>query len=110
MRLIDADNLIEQLKDVQVNTPGELAVKSFIYAVLATDSVTPTIEATPIRHGHWIDNDDIDFPCYTCSACHCEWVCYDGTPEDNNMRYCPECGAKMDEPTEHKEDWSVDDD
>ena len=30
-----------------------------------------------------------------CSNCHDEWLFYEGTPEDNNLKYCPHCGAKV---------------
>lgn len=52
----------------------------------------------PVAHGHWISHEDNyvgDY--YTCSVCGCDWTTIDGTPEENNMKYCPECGAKMDE-------------
>ena len=46
--------------------------------------------------GHWIEQSDcFDEVLYTCSACRCDWCTIDGTPVENNMRYCPECGAKM---------------
>ena len=30
-----------------------------------------------------------------CSNCHNEWLFYEGTPEENNLKYCPHCGAKV---------------
>ena len=49
-----------------------------------------------VRHGEWIEKDDgWDGVMYTCSVCRCDWITIDGTPFENNMRYCPECGAKM---------------
>ena len=30
-----------------------------------------------------------------CSNCHDEWLLYEGTPEENNLKYCPHCGAKV---------------
>lgn len=57
----------------------------------------PAVDAEPVRHGKWIENEGFDGDCYyTCSVCHCDWTTIDGTPTENNMRYCPECGAKMD--------------
>jgi membrane protease subunit (stomatin/prohibitin family) len=46
--------------------------------------------------GEWIERDD-DWcgTFYTCSACGCDWTTIDGTPQENNMRFCPECGAHM---------------
>lgn len=57
----------------------------------------PAADVVEVRHGEWIEHDD-DW-CgvyYTCSACGCDWTTIDGTPQENNMKYCPECGAKMD--------------
>lgn len=59
----------------------------------------PTIEAEPVRHGHWIEKDWDDGD-YVCSACGHSWVTIEGTPQDNEMNYCPYCGAHMDEVSE----------
>jgi len=57
----------------------------------------PTVDAAPVKHGRWIEKEGFDGDSYyTCSACGCEWTTIDGTPAQNNMRYCPECGAMMD--------------
>ena len=32
---------------------------------------------------------------WNCSNCHDEWLFYEGTPEDNELKYCPHCGAKV---------------
>lgn len=54
-------------------------------------------DVMPMVHGHWIHQNGYgDDLYYTCSACGCDWLCIEGTPEENNMRYCPECGARMD--------------
>lgn len=57
----------------------------------------PAADVVEVRHGEWIEHDD-DWcgAYYTCSACGCDWTTIDGTPQENNMKYCPECGAKMD--------------
>lgn len=56
------------------------------------------VDAELVRHGEWILN-----PCnlynnatWVCSVCGNEWVLIDGTPLDNQMNYCPKCGARMD--------------
>ena len=46
--------------------------------------------------GEWktvegIDGDEY----YECSNCGEPWVLTAGTPKDNNMNFCPNCGAKM---------------
>ena len=32
---------------------------------------------------------------WRCSNCNKEWLFYEGTPEDNELKYCPHCGAKV---------------
>ena len=78
MRLIDADVLTEQMKRRK-----EFVGRASDPVCLVEDA--PTIEAEPVRHGHWIEN----FGTYKCSECG-EISCCRGN-------YCPDCGAKMDE-------------
>ena len=86
MRLIDGEKLIEYCNNQKVKTIDANDIARF-----------PTIDAAPVKHGKWIENEGFDGDCYyTCSVCHCDWTTIDGTPTENNMRYCPECGAKMD--------------
>ena len=63
----------------------------------------PAVDAEPVQHGEWILN-----PCnlyndatWVCSVCGNEWVLIDGTPLDNQMNYCPKCGARMDGGTDN---------
>lgn len=54
----------------------------------------PTIEAEPVKHGTWWHYEGT----LTCSVCHTE--IYDDIMDllgDDVPRYCPDCGAKMDE-------------
>ena len=62
----------------------------------------PTIEAEPVRHGRWLDAHMIsggDF--YRCSECGCyiEQLYF---ANDYNVRYCPNCGTKMDGGTKNE--------
>ena len=63
----------------------------------------PTV--TPIqRTGHWIEKDGFDGDVYyDCSECGESWTTIEGTPWQNGMCYCPNCGAKMVEPQESEE-------
>ena len=57
----------------------------------------PTVDAAPVQHGCWIPRDGYDGDeYYECSVCGEPWVLNDGTPQENNMNYCPRCGAMMD--------------
>ena len=48
----------------------------------------PTIDAVPVVHGRWI-NQDSTYTRYECSVCKARN--YGG-----HERFCPNCGAKMD--------------
>ena len=52
-----------------------------------------TVDAEPVRHGHWTYLYDGN---YKCSECGSWWTCED-TPIESGMLFCPNCGAKMDE-------------
>ena len=87
MRLIDADVLMPNAQ-----------YKGWYNVVNAYDIVNcPTIDAEPIRHGHWIEHpnaEELDghlIPNYECSVCH-EW-------ERKASNFCPNCGSRMDEVT-----------
>ena len=54
----------------------------------------PAADVAPVRHGYWIEQCEESL--YSCSACGSEWVTIEGTPEENDMDFCPHCGAKMD--------------
>ena len=54
----------------------------------------PTADVSPVRHGRWIE--ECEESLYSCSACGAEWVTIEGTPKENDMDFCPHCGAKMD--------------
>lgn len=75
MRLIDADELCA---DRVSNDPVVIAAKC-----------APTIDAEPVRHGHWDDSFDGITP--YCSVCGMSHNCINRTPD-----YCPHCGARMD--------------
>lgn len=99
MRLIDADVFDKALSDAQAKCKRNGG--NFRYGVLSNVrgnlSKAPTVDAVPVVHGAWVEHEDYNGNCYySCSACGCDWMTIDGTPAENNMRFCPECGAKMD--------------
>lgn len=51
----------------------------------------PTIEAEPVRHGHWefIGGYGYQYRCSRCVNC-----------VERKTKYCPNCGARMDEVSE----------
>lgn len=90
MRLIDADKIKWR---PTVHTIGLFIPKGEEYFVRKADiDDMPTIKAEPIRHGHWIPHK-IMFRTpfatnYDCSECG---------KESFYTKYCPNCGAIMDE-------------
>lgn len=53
----------------------------------------PTIDAVPVVHGRWVQEDE---DAWRCTCCGAFWTFIDGGPEENDARFCPVCGAKMD--------------
>lgn len=45
-----------------------------------------------------------DYNIWSCSNCECAWRIEEGTPANNNVNYCPECGARIKEIIELRED------
>lgn len=86
MRLIDADN-IENIIVVHNKFGGFKRIDA------------PTIDAEPVKHGKWEEISEYNGwgdTHYRCSACGEEWNLESGTPAENNMNFCSNCGAKMD--------------
>ena len=90
MRPIDAEELM--WRKYKIENMGRPLSDDEMYAYHigwndAIDTImvcTPTLDAEPIRHGHWIVDEDGNI---TCSECGHHGV------GDN---YCERCGAKMD--------------
>ena len=52
------------------------------------------MDTQEVKHGQWIEWDNYDGT-YKCSVCGVDWDIIEGTPQDNGMYYCPNCGADM---------------
>lgn len=106
MRLIDADKLADYICDACGDTECDRSKNAHCverdFAVkVAKDA--PTIEAEPVRHGHWEKSEEE--PGDFCSICGRETHDrHDEFSEFNGMkvialclpRYCGYCGARMD--------------
>lgn len=64
-------------------------VKKAAVPTVAPESLRPT--------AHWENEDDFygDSIIWCCSVCKDRFILNDGTPEENNYKYCPSCGARM---------------
>lgn len=110
MRLIDADAFIKEMNDRidkaikwgtnaiadrndEIRIRAEQAVATFCEASLTAKKM-PTIDAEPMRHGHWVEDKERPWR-WICSECYT----YMSNETDRNMEmnYCPNCGCKMDE-------------
>ena len=82
MRLIDADALIEEA----------LTEGAYGYVDVKQIADAPTIDAVPVRHGHWETNSDKP-DTLICSVCKCGFDMWKHDPHN----FCPSCGVRMDE-------------
>ena len=94
-RLIDANNLIEEIreercyncrnfKDMKCDYCG---TADYIYMI----EDMPAVDVAPVRHGRWEEASDGDgIVCPFCRTDFCT-IIYD----TEYFNYCPNCGAKM---------------
>ena len=52
----------------------------------------PAADVVEVRHGRW-EKHGSKWQCTGCKVL----MSIDGTPQENLLYYCPNCGAKMDE-------------
>lgn len=72
------------------------AIVEIVRLVKEEISKIPTSDVTPVVHGEWLLRHEGYGHYWECSSCHknpCIYVTKD-------TRYCPNCGAKMDEKDE----------
>ena len=87
-RYIDADKLIAEYDRVHIGPPG---------GARKLMEEAPTADVAEVKRGKWIEKEEVYGDVYyTCSNCTNDWTTIDGTPQENFMNYCPNCGAKMD--------------
>lgn len=102
MRLIYAEKLKAAIKNfvylTEVSQHSDLVEGENIAFKKALELLdnAPTVEAEPVRHGHWkiTDRDVMGCNEYTCSVCGHDTEGWKAT------HYCENCGAKMDEGVE----------
>ena len=92
MRLIDAAVLMgkcnckRNCSDCDFYTDGGSWCNGEVFGI--TIMQMPTIDAVPVRHGHWGKGHEM----MTCTNCCEQFDLY----FKNDFNYCPNCGAKMD--------------
>lgn len=74
--------------------------------VLDDVEAAPAADVAPVKHGYWVGEYDgyaDGNPCYDTWHCsECGWECDDD--EEPTWKFCPNCGAKMDESLEGEDD------
>lgn len=86
--MMTREKAIRHIKNA-INVPNDLGL-----TVIDIESLYEALTWTePVRRGHWVGIDDYPYETWECDQCgyiHEElggWV----------PRYCPDCGAKMEE-------------
>ena len=108
-RYIDADAFVEEHRKIycenckrRQNSKGKFVYEiggvpcraCYIGDLIDDVDCSPTVDAEPVRHGHWIlkERKGIREAWYKCSECNA----YDLREIDVISHYCWSCGAKMD--------------
>lgn len=99
MRLIDADKLLDQLKDwrgdeedVDKHDPHDIGYYAAMSRAIRFTCLSHTIDAAPVRHSCWKQDNSF----IMCKACGTYQTKYDHLGNLNDFDFCPACGAKMD--------------
>ena len=93
------DKFIEGDGDDEFTEGYNIAVNEYREKIKAMQAA----DVQPVKHGKWEEVTDYGGwgdTHYRCSVCGEEWYLEDGKPKDNNMNFCPRCGARMDGDTE----------
>ena len=103
-RYADIDGLLAYLNIASAKEQGDLPRDFYGGVGFACYEIEnfQLSDVAPVVHAHWTEEDDGWGDSYwVCSNCKEPWWLEEGTPEDNNMFYCPHCGARMDEEVEN---------
>lgn len=91
MRLIDSDELLDQLETLLKKRKEEAAYTGSREINVRWDDAIISIKGAstidPVEHGHWIDDNADDQVIVLCSECN-RW-------NTTKTAFCPHCGAKM---------------
>ena len=95
-KYIDADKVSKDLKELFKQYI--LNDNMYLDAVDTSADVQKIIHSEPdaLIHAHW-EQSETEEDIFECSYCGYDAYISDGTPKENEMFYCPFCGAVMDE-------------
>jgi rubrerythrin len=68
-------------------------------AVLLGVDNAPAADVAPVVRSRWREREDryYGWNVWECMNCHEEFILEEGTPVDNEYKFCPNCGAMMEE-------------
>lgn len=92
MELIDRDALRDKIIQRTIEEDTEFPEYDWGTGLsIAKDILerTPTVDAVPVRHGHWVGIDDEPYEVWECDRCGYTYE------SEHRYNYCPNCGAKM---------------
>ena len=97
---IDADELMDSLHRVakSLSDDGAPAAAGYVAGTIMYIANFPAADVEQVKRGKWIDDSVIigeGSNTYRCSDCGELVTLNDGTPQENNMNFCPNCGADM---------------
>ena len=90
--------LLKKMFAFWVNTHNRNVVEIEAALNMAISALRPVSRerVEKVWRGEWqYHPEDYDELTWTCSRCGEVWTLIDGTPDDNNMDFCPACGAPM---------------
>lgn len=75
---------------------GEYSPVLMPHIILDLIDAIPAADVRPVVRGKWNYTEMyFDDYAWVCSVCGEPWVLNDGTPAENNMNFCPNCGSDM---------------
>lgn len=86
--LISRSALIDWIDAGHLRHPSELCYSEMDVVNMLLHF--PTVEAEPVRYGEW---ERFGYK-WKCSNCE-KRINIDGTPKENGLNFCPNCGAKL---------------
>jgi len=94
LRLIDADKLAKDINGLSTHPLNEWDTMGILMQI----DKQPTVDAEPVRHGHWDDDHKGFYKCSVCGEAWSHWwrVVVPIDRMNKEFKYCPSCGARMD--------------
>ena len=89
---IEREEVIKILEQYDLSSGSTLGCHSgAIECAISAIEMLPAADVAPVVHGRW-EKRGSKWQCAGCKVL----MSIDGTPQENLLYYCPNCGAKMD--------------